>query len=68
MNETRAYSYEAIFCGDSVDVDPHVNMTDVFKAMINGTQTISHMCMLLPEIVVIKHLTLLEQLPPSGPA
>ncbi|KAI0746902.1 alpha/beta-hydrolase [Daedaleopsis nitida] len=41
-NETRPYSFEAIFCGDSVDIDPNVNMTDVFNAIINGTQTISH--------------------------
>ncbi|KAI0807370.1 TAP-like protein-domain-containing protein [Fomes fomentarius] len=43
MNETPSYSYQAIFCGDSVDVDPRVNMTDVFKAVIKGTQTVSHM-------------------------
>ncbi|KAI0746904.1 TAP-like protein-domain-containing protein [Daedaleopsis nitida] len=42
-DETRSYTFEAVLCGDSVDIDPHVNMTDVFEAVIKGSQTVSHM-------------------------
>ncbi|KAI0806610.1 alpha/beta-hydrolase [Fomes fomentarius] len=57
MKETRSYSDVAIFCRDSVDVDPHVNMTDVFKAAIKGTQTISHIltCSFWPVRVVERY-------------
>ncbi|KAI0807357.1 alpha/beta-hydrolase [Fomes fomentarius] len=38
----RTYSVPGIFCGDSIDPNPHTNMTDVLQAIVAGTQNISH--------------------------
>lgn len=43
-NDTRSYTTPAVYCGDSVDLDPHTNMTDVFNAVITGAQNVSHLC------------------------
>ncbi|KAI0709173.1 alpha/beta-hydrolase, partial [Earliella scabrosa] len=40
---TRSYTSNAIFCGDSINPNPHTNMTDVFEAVITGTRTTSPM-------------------------
>ncbi|KAI0807372.1 TAP-like protein-domain-containing protein [Fomes fomentarius] len=42
-NDTRSYTTPAIYCGDSVDLNPHTNMTDVFNAVITGAQNVSHL-------------------------
>ncbi|KAI0747569.1 alpha/beta-hydrolase [Fomes fomentarius] len=42
-NETRSYTTPAIFCADSVDLNPHTNMTDVFNAVIASAQNVSHL-------------------------
>ena len=43
-NDTRSYSSTAIFCGDSVDLNPHTNMTDVLNAVVASAQNVSHLC------------------------
>lgn len=44
-NETRSFSASAILCADGPErVTVNSTMKGIFKAIVKGTQTVSHMC------------------------